>query len=298
MANKNPRKLVAVLGEGTRLSDLAYARILETLFERRIAAGAFVSQTELVELTGVPVGPLRDALRALEAEGVLTIHPRSGIQFVKPGLELTRSTYQFRSIIEVAAVAVFAETAGEEIIEDLAQQHRAAETSLQKDGLSATIRDDLERLEELLHGSIVASLNNPLIETSYREFATICDCFALIGRSPYRWHFARCASISSSSKPVGSEAQTRPPLLCRRTSVRRYNAISASISFRGIHHKLTLNGTLQQRCDELLLKDQKQQHRRRQNDERASAQQRNVGSPLALKRPKRPCHRPLQRVLD
>ena len=169
MANKNPRKLVAVLGEGTRLSDLAYARILETLFERRIAAGAFVSQTELVELTGVPVGPLRDALRALEAEGVLTIHPRSGIQFVKPGLELTRSTYQFRSIIEVAAVAVFAETAGEEVIEDLVQQHRAAETSLQKDGLSATIRDDLERLEELLHGSIVASLNNPLIETSYRR---------------------------------------------------------------------------------------------------------------------------------
>ena len=38
------------------------------------------------------------ALRVLEAEGILTSHPRSGIQFVKPGLELTRSTYQFRGI--------------------------------------------------------------------------------------------------------------------------------------------------------------------------------------------------------
>ncbi len=157
------------MGEGTRLSDLAYARILETLFEQRIAAGAFLSQTELVELTGVPVGPLRDALRALEAEGVLTIHPRSGIQFVKPGLELTRSTYQFRSIIEVAAVAVFAEIAAEEVIEHLAHAHHVAENSLQTHGLSASIREDLERLEELLHGSIVASLNNPLIETSYRR---------------------------------------------------------------------------------------------------------------------------------
>ncbi len=48
--------------------------------------------------------PLRDALRILEAEGVLTIHPRAGIEFLKPDLELARSsTYQFRSIIERAA---------------------------------------------------------------------------------------------------------------------------------------------------------------------------------------------------
>ena len=94
-----------------RLSDVAYARILENLFDRQLPAGAFVSQNDLVTLLGIPVGPLRDALRVLEAEGVLKIHPRSGIEFVKPGLELTRSTYQFRTIIERAAVRMFAETA-------------------------------------------------------------------------------------------------------------------------------------------------------------------------------------------
>ena len=73
---------------------------LELLFDRRLPAGAFVSQSELVRLTGIPVAPLRDALRVLEAEGVLSIQPRSGIHFVKPGLELTKSTYQFRTIIE------------------------------------------------------------------------------------------------------------------------------------------------------------------------------------------------------
>jgi DNA-binding GntR family transcriptional regulator len=79
-----------------RLSDVAYDRILECLFDRRVSAGAFVSQGELSQLVRVPVAPLRDALRVLEAEGILKIHPRSGIQFVKPGLELTRATYQFR----------------------------------------------------------------------------------------------------------------------------------------------------------------------------------------------------------
>ena len=74
-----------------RLSDVAYDRILECLFDRRVSAGAFVSQGELSDLVGIPVAPLRDALRVLEAEGILSIHPRSGIQFVRPGLELTRS---------------------------------------------------------------------------------------------------------------------------------------------------------------------------------------------------------------
>src|SRR3954453_1287865 len=94
------KRIEAEVVPAKRLSDLAYDRILECLFDRRVSAGAFVSQGELSELVGLPVAPLRDGLRVLEAEGILTIHPRSGIQFVKPGLELTRSTYQFRSILE------------------------------------------------------------------------------------------------------------------------------------------------------------------------------------------------------
>jgi DNA-binding GntR family transcriptional regulator len=169
VANKNPRKTIAALGKGDRLSDRAYARILGVLFERKLPAGAFVSQSQLVELTGVPVGPLRDALKALEAEGILTVHPHTGIQFVKPGLELTRSTYQFRSMIESAAVAVFAETASDAEIEDLARRHREVVAVVERDGLTPEISQQLEELEDLLHGSIVAILNNPLADTSYRR---------------------------------------------------------------------------------------------------------------------------------
>ncbi|HEV7276287.1 MAG TPA: GntR family transcriptional regulator [Devosiaceae bacterium] len=157
------------LPPGGRLSDLAYNRILEGLFDRRLPAGAFVSQNELVQLVGVPVAPLRDALRVLEAEGVLRIHPRSGIQFVKPGLELTRSTYQFRSILERAAVAVYAETADETELAETARRHRALISELEAGGLTDGARTEIEALELLLHNAIIGSLNNPLIETSYKR---------------------------------------------------------------------------------------------------------------------------------
>lgn len=154
-------------GDGRRLSDLAYERVLELLLQRKLPAGAFVSQNALVDLVDVPVAPLRDALRVLEAEGVLKIHPRSGIEFVKPGLELTCSTYQFRTIIECAAVRVFAETAPKEIFAMLLAEHRALASRLSSQEIDAAIVDELERLEARLHGSIVGALANPLIDSSY-----------------------------------------------------------------------------------------------------------------------------------
>lgn len=151
------------------LSDQAYARVLEALFDKRLPAGAFVSQNDLVQLVGTPVAPLRDALRVLEAEGILTIHPRSGIQFIKPGAELTTSTYQFRTIIERAAVRVFAETADGDLIARMRQRHLEVALAVESAGISPQIVQELHELEKLLHHSTIAALRNPLIETTYRR---------------------------------------------------------------------------------------------------------------------------------
>src|SRR3954468_450107 len=111
----------AIETEGRSLSEMAYQAILEGLFTRKVPAGAYLSQNDLVRMLGVPVQPLRDALRILEAEGVLTIHPRAGIEFLKPDLELARSTYQYRSIIERAAARTYAENGDPAAIAQLIQ---------------------------------------------------------------------------------------------------------------------------------------------------------------------------------
>ncbi len=152
-----------------RLSELAYERILEGLFARKVQVGAFLSQAELSELVDVPIAPLRDALRRLEAEGVLTIHPRSGIQFVRPGMELTRATYQFRSIIERVAVREFAEQADDALLAELIQGHATLIAKFESVGLSPEDLPEMDRLEQLLHGSIIGIMQNPLIIISYQR---------------------------------------------------------------------------------------------------------------------------------
>ena len=169
MANKIPRKKAPETGKGDRLSDAAYARILKLLFERRLPAGAIVAQRELVEMIGVPVAPLRDALRVLEAEGLVTIHPRTGIEIIKPGLELIGWTYQFRSIMERTAVAIYAETAEEAELAELERRHRATIELIESSGLSDQAKAEIEELETLLHYAIVRSLSNPIIENAYKR---------------------------------------------------------------------------------------------------------------------------------
>lgn len=159
----------AVAEPGKLLSEIAYKRILEGLFDKRVPAGAFVSQNELVKLLDIPIAPLRDALRVLETEGVLTIHPRSGIQFIKPDLELTRATYQFRSILERAAVRVFAEVADDAQISDLKVRHERLIGLIEKKGLTPEAQTGLEEMEVVLHGAVIDILKNPLIASSYRR---------------------------------------------------------------------------------------------------------------------------------
>ena len=153
----------------TRLSEIAYERILEGLFQRKVEVGAFLSQSDLSTLFDIPVAPLRDALRRLEGEGILTIHPRSGIQFVRPGLELTRATYQFRSIIERVAVRVFAEQADEALLIALTAGHQTLIARIEANGLDATDLPEVDRLEQLMNNSVIAIMQNPLIEISYRR---------------------------------------------------------------------------------------------------------------------------------
>src|SRR3546814_18578542 len=117
---------------------------MQGLFDQKVPAGACVSQNDLVRLLGIPVQPMRDALRVLEAEGVLTIHPRSGIQFLKPDLELARSTYQFRSIIERAAARRYAETGDAERARELIDGHKALMALLEKEGLTEGALEALE----------------------------------------------------------------------------------------------------------------------------------------------------------
>lgn len=151
------------------LADKAYQAILQGLFDRTIPAGAELTQTELMRLLGLTAQPLRDALRTLETEGLVSIHARSCIRFIRADLELSRSTYQFRSLIERAGARALAETGNAGEIRRIADDHRELLTRLERGEWSPSEEQTLNVLEDRLHGAIISALRNPLIETTARR---------------------------------------------------------------------------------------------------------------------------------
>jgi len=152
-----------------RLADKAYQAILQGLFDRTIPAGVKLSQGWLIESLGLTAQPLREALRTLEMEGLVKIHPRSCISFVKADTGLAVSTYQFRSLIERAGARALAEGADAIEMQEMANAHLALLKSLGKSDYGPAEEAELTALEERLHGALISALRNPLIETTARR---------------------------------------------------------------------------------------------------------------------------------
>jgi DNA-binding GntR family transcriptional regulator len=152
-----------------RLADRAYQAILQGLFDRRIPAGDKLSQGWLIETLGLTAQPLREALRMLEMEGLVKIFPRSSISFVRADTDLAVSTYQFRSLIERAGARALADGGDANEMQELAKRHRSLLKGLENSDFGPAEEAELNRLEEQLHGMLVAALRNPLIETTARR---------------------------------------------------------------------------------------------------------------------------------
>src|SRR5512134_2681032 len=104
---------------GGMLRSDVYDLLKERLFSGELRAGQVVSQRELTELLGATLNPVREAIRKLEAEGLINVYAQRGIQIVEGGPKAINDAYNYRSMLEVNAVRHFALTAGKQDVADV-----------------------------------------------------------------------------------------------------------------------------------------------------------------------------------
>jgi DNA-binding GntR family transcriptional regulator len=150
-----------------KLREKAYDSFTERLLSREIRPGQFISQRELVELTGIPLGAIRELIPRLEAEGLITTVPQRGMQVAHVDLNLIRNAYQFRLFMEAPATAQFAATASDAAIVALRESHEAiirrAEAG-ERDQLIA----DAEATDRTLHEAVIDHLDNEIVSKAFR----------------------------------------------------------------------------------------------------------------------------------
>jgi DNA-binding GntR family transcriptional regulator len=154
------------------LREKAYDSFTRHLLSREIRAGQFMSQRELVEITGLPLGAIRELIPRLEAEGLVRTVPQRGMQIAHVDLNLIKDAFQFRLFLECQAVAIFAAEAPVPTVAALKNRHesifgRCVEAEAKR-GITPRLIAEAQDIDWDLHASIVDALGNAIISDAYR----------------------------------------------------------------------------------------------------------------------------------
>ena len=83
-----------------RVADLATQEIRTAILAGTLAPGSRVTQEDLAARLGVSRVPIRQALSALEREGLVQAHPRHGTVVTPLDADVIRDVYEFRGAID------------------------------------------------------------------------------------------------------------------------------------------------------------------------------------------------------
>jgi len=147
--------------------DRAYDLFTEGLMSRKIVAGQFISQRELIEIIGLPMAAIRALIPRLEAEGLIVTVPQRGLQIAHVDVNLIHNAFQFRLMLESYAMAAFVRDAPDEEITKLREAHEI----VLRQGESE-VTPELLRQAQLtdwnFHDRIIDWIANDLVSAAYR----------------------------------------------------------------------------------------------------------------------------------
>ena len=91
------------------VAGLVAERLRAQIVAGELASGSKLRQVEIARRFGVSTTPVREALAALQREGLVTLHPQRGAVVFLPSVDDLREHYEIRIALEELAVAKAAE---------------------------------------------------------------------------------------------------------------------------------------------------------------------------------------------
>lgn len=180
---------LAVEARPTR--ELVLEKLREAILSGRFQPGQRLVERELVEQLGVSRTPIREALRKLELEGLVTTVPYKGPVVTLPTVEDARELYEVRAALESQATALLASRALPEDVDRLEATVREAEAAVRAGDVRAVLAAN-----NAFHDELAARCGNALLQS-------------LIGNLRNRIILLRVESLSLPGRPPRSVAEHR-----------------------------------------------------------------------------------------
>ncbi len=118
----NPPKtgqIVNITRQAAPLRQQVLEALRRAIVSGRLAPGERLTERALIEMMGVSRTVIREALRQIEAEGLIEIIPNKGPVVRELSAEEARDLYRIRAVLEGLAARLFAENASDALVEEL-----------------------------------------------------------------------------------------------------------------------------------------------------------------------------------
>ena len=154
-------------------AQLVYSRIHKAILEGRLKPGARITEAGIGKEIGLSRTPIREAIRQLEARGLLVHEPHRGMVIPISDHQMVTELYQVREALEGTAAAT------------AAMQASPAEVELLREILDAGRRGgeapaELVRNNTYFHNTMYRAAHNRYL---LRTLAALQDSLMLLGRS-------------------------------------------------------------------------------------------------------------------
>ncbi len=140
--------------------DLVLRKLRHAILSGRFQPGQRLLERDLVERMGVSRTPIREALRKLELEGLVTTVPYKGPVVTRPTLDDARELYEARAALEGQAVALFTQRTDGEGIERLRAHIAAAERAMKRGSAQGVLDSN-----NAFHDVLASGCGNALLQS-------------------------------------------------------------------------------------------------------------------------------------
>ncbi len=152
----------------TSLRIQAYESFQQQIVAANIRPGQFVSQRELMQLLGMPLGAVRELIPRLEAEGLLKTVPQRGLQVAHVDLKWINNAFQLRKVLEIEAARKFVTHLSDDDLLKVEDAHLRIVHRARHGSIDDALLTDATTGDWGLHDLIVDTLGNELISQAYR----------------------------------------------------------------------------------------------------------------------------------
>lgn len=146
------------------LREVVYETLREAIRSGVLTSGERLMEIQVAEELGVSRTPVREAIRRLEAEGLVVMIPRRGTYVSDMSLRDISDVFEIREALEVLAVSLAAERITDMEMEDLERMMVEFDEVVNKNNVDGLVELDIRFHTKLYEASrnvrLIAILNN------------------------------------------------------------------------------------------------------------------------------------------